>query len=88
MSQFRDALGNEEARTGYDVASQSFAEAFAYTRRKRDEIYRREGSLGVARAAWVPGGRSIAELAEGYEQLARRVRERRTLPGQRQESST
>lgn len=75
MSQLRDSL-SEQARPGYDAAVQALGNQFAAARRKRDELYQREGAMGVARAAYVPGGPSIEDLAEGYERLAERARQR------------
>ena len=73
MSHFRDSL-SEQARPRYDAAVQAFGEQFAAARRKRDDLYQREGAIGVARAAYVPGGPSVEDLAEGYERLARQAR--------------
>jgi hypothetical protein len=41
----------------------------AAARRERDELYVRGGAEAVARAAYVPGGPTAAEIAAHYERL-------------------
>jgi hypothetical protein len=77
MSAFRDSL-SDQARPLYDQAIDEAGKVLASARRKRDEIYAAGGAEAVARAAFVPGGPSISELAEGYERLAEQARQRRT----------
>lgn len=76
MSSFRDSL-SPEARPRYDQAIGAAAEVFAAARRKRDELYAAGGAEAVARAAYVPGGPSVEELAAGYERLAHQARQRK-----------
>lgn len=80
MSSRRDSLPDDATRARFDRAMDELGRTFAHARRQRDELYQREGSTGVARAAWVPGGPSIQELAEGYEVLVQEAR------GQRREA--
>lgn len=75
MSAFRDSL-SPGARPRYDQAIGEAAEVFAAARRKRDDLYAAGGAEAVARAAYVPGGPSIEELAAGYERLAQQARKR------------
>lgn len=76
MSQFRDSL-SDQTRARYDEAVDGMASIFAAARRKRDELYAAGGAEAVARAAYVPGGPSIEQLAEGYERLAQQARQRK-----------
>lgn len=75
MSAFRDSL-SEQATPLYDQAVSEAGKVLAAARRKRDELYQRGGARAVAEAAWVPGGKSVEELAAGYERLAEQARER------------
>lgn len=78
MSAFRDALPDDATRARYDQAVNKAGDVLAAARRKRDETYAREGAIAVARAAYVPGGPSVEELAAGYERLAQQARQART----------
>jgi hypothetical protein len=78
MTAFRDSLPDDATRDRFDVAMDGGGKVLASARRTRDELYAREGALGVARAAFVPGGKSVEELAEGYEALAEQARQSRT----------
>jgi hypothetical protein len=78
MTAFRDSLPDDATRDRFDTAMGNFGQAFDTARRKRNEIYQSGGARAVAEAAWVPGGPSIEELAEGYEALAERARQSRT----------
>ncbi|MFI5062773.1 MAG: hypothetical protein ACHP9Z_02165 [Streptosporangiales bacterium] len=75
MSAIRDAL-TPEKQAGYDAAIDEFGKAWAAARHRRDERYATGGARAVAEAAYVPGGPSVEELAEGYEQLAQQAREK------------
>ena len=77
MSEFRDSLPDDATRARFDAAMDKFGQAFARARRKRDDLYAREGAMGVARAAFVPGGPSVEELASGFEWLAQQARDHR-----------
>lgn len=50
--------------------------AFAAGRAARDQIYAEGGAEAVARAAHVPGGPDVTELAAGFERLVKQARER------------
>ena len=69
MSQFRDALPDDATRERFDAAMEGFAQVLAAGCDERDELYMRGGSMVVARAAFVPGGPSLEEIAALYEEL-------------------
>lgn len=50
--------------------------ALAAARATRDHLYAEGGPEAVARAAFVPGGPAVTELAGGYERLAQQARQR------------
>lgn len=58
-----------------------FGAAFAAARCRRDDLYALGGARAVAEAAFVPGGKSIEQLAEGFERLVQQAREKQS--GQR-----
>jgi hypothetical protein len=59
-----------------DECLDDFAEAFAAAHDQLMERYATGGAMAVARAAYVPGGPSVEELAAGWEQIIAEARER------------
>jgi hypothetical protein len=59
-----------------DQCLDDFAEAFAAAHEQLMERYAAGGAMAVARAAYVPGGPSVEELAAGWERIVAEARER------------
>ena len=75
MSAFRGDLPDDATRARYDAAMDDFAEAWAEAHERLMERYAAGGAMAVARAAHIPGGPSIEQLAAGWERIIADARE-------------
>jgi hypothetical protein len=80
VSAFRDSLPDEATRARYDQAIDGFAQVIADADQALMDRYAAGGAMAVARAAYVPGGLSVEELAAGWERLVEEARERQRKP--------
>src|SRR5713101_7162616 len=76
MSAFRDGLPDDATRARFDAAMDDFAQGLATAHDQLMERYETGGAMAVARAAFVPGGPSVDELAAGWERIVAEARER------------
>ena len=81
MSTFRDSLPADATRARYDAAMEGFAGLLAAACDERDALYMTGGSMAVARAAFVPGGPSLEQIAALYEELRNEALDRQKRHG-------
>lgn len=76
MNAFRDALPDDATRERYDADMDGFAQVIADADQALMDRYAAGGAMAVARAAYVPGGLSVEELAAGWERIVTGARAR------------